>query len=196
MGFRWDWFGTTAQPNFQRFLVEKHRDKEGLRYLEIGPFEGKATCWMLENVLIGNNCKITVIDTFGGGQEHDKTKLTDLLGIFLDNTKRWRNKVDTIVGKSQEILPSHINGSIPSKDVFDFVYVDGSHIGEDVFQDCDNGFRLLKEGGIMAMDDYQWPGVTGKSEDTPKPGIDKFLSMYTEKYILLMKDYQVWIEKI
>lgn len=199
MGFKYTWFDTTARANFDRFLIGRYRGKEGLRFLEIGPFEGYGSCWMLENILIGNNCRLTVIDTFKGSQEHDKAALValgDLLGIFLENTKKWRDKVHAIVGMSQSVLPKAIDNAIPSKDAFDFIYIDGSHIADDVFQDCINGFTLLKKNGIMAMDDYQWPGVTGKPEDTPRPGIDKFLNMYNGKYVLLMKDYQVWIEKI
>ena len=36
---------------------------------------------------------------------------------------------------------------------FDLIYVDGSHIFEDVFVDAYYGARLLNEGGIIAFDD-------------------------------------------
>lgn len=188
MAFKYTWFDTTGLTNFNNFL-KKYHGKERLRFLEIGAFEGRATVWMLQNLLTGNDCRITVIDTFQGGQEHNKLDLLELYNIFLENIRPWKDKVDVIVGKSQEVLPK-TNG------IFDFMYVDGSHIADDVFQDCINSFRLLKKQGIMAMDDYQWPGITEKPEDTPKPGIDKFLDLNIGKYTLLLKDYQVWIQKV
>jgi len=42
---------------------------------------------------------------------------------------------------------------------YDFIYVDGSHLFEDVFVDAYFGARLLTEGGIMAFDDCTNPHV-------------------------------------
>lgn len=39
---------------------------------------------------------------------------------------------------------------------FDFYYVDGSHVAPDVMADAVLGWRLLKPGGIMVFDDYEW----------------------------------------
>ncbi len=42
---------------------------------------------------------------------------------------------------------------------FDFVYVDGSHLVEDVFVDAYYAIRLLNDGGIVAFDDSANPHV-------------------------------------
>lgn len=42
---------------------------------------------------------------------------------------------------------------------YDFIYVDGSHIFEDVFVDAYFGARLLSEGGMIAFDDCTDPHV-------------------------------------
>jgi predicted O-methyltransferase YrrM len=42
---------------------------------------------------------------------------------------------------------------------FDLVYVDGSHLFEDVFVDAYFGFRLLAEGGVILFDDCPIDGV-------------------------------------
>lgn len=197
--FRFNWFEITGKNNFENYLIKPFKGKDNLRFLEIGPFEGNATVWLLENILTENNSKITVIDTFDGSQEHKELGVdcSNLIDVFNENTKKWKDKIAIIVGKSQEILPVTINRiNIQNKEIFDFIYVDGSHIAEDVFQDCNNSFELLKVNGIMAIDDYLWNGVTGKPEDTPKPGIDKFLFIHTNNYNLLLKEYQVWIQKV
>lgn len=190
--FRFNWFEISGKGNFERFL-NPFKGKDNLIFLEIGPFEGNATVWMLENILTNPTSTITVIDTFEGSQEHKELGVdcSNLLNMFKENTKQFENKLEIIKGNSQEVLLN-----LKTKEIYDFIYIDGSHIAEDVFQDCNNSFRLLKKGGIMAMDDYLWNGVTGKPEDTPKPGIDRFLFMYKDKYYLFLKDYQVWIHKV
>ena len=42
---------------------------------------------------------------------------------------------------------------------FDFIYVDGSHLFEDVFVDAYYSCRLLTEGGVLAFDDCSDPHV-------------------------------------
>jgi hypothetical protein len=56
------------------------------------------------------------------------------------------------------------------------------------------GFRCLRGGGLMIMDDYAWV----KYEDetlNPKIAIDAFLEIYKNEYILIDKDRQVAIQK-
>jgi predicted O-methyltransferase YrrM len=42
---------------------------------------------------------------------------------------------------------------------FQLIYVDGSHLYEDVFIDAFYGTRLLDRGGVIAFDDSTWPDV-------------------------------------
>jgi predicted O-methyltransferase YrrM len=42
---------------------------------------------------------------------------------------------------------------------FQLVYVDGSHLYEDVFIDAFYGIRLLDKDGVIAFDDSTWPDV-------------------------------------
>jgi len=42
---------------------------------------------------------------------------------------------------------------------FQFIYIDGSHLFEDVFIDIFYGARLLDEGGVLLLDDATWPDV-------------------------------------
>jgi predicted O-methyltransferase YrrM len=185
MKFNYFWFDGVAKSNFEKYLLPYYKDKEDLIFLEIGSFEGRSAAWLLENILIYENCRLIIIDTFQDSAEHDKEELEK---IFEDNIEPWKDKIDVIIARSQDIL-------IKFDKLFDFIYVDGSHKAIDVYIDAVNGFRLLKYGGIMAFDDYNWKGTTGRSEDTPKPGIDKFLRLYYGMYDLLEKGYQVWIIK-
>ncbi len=50
-------------------LLEEFRGRFGLQALEIGVFEGRATCSLPENILTGKGSTIDCIDTFTGGIE-------------------------------------------------------------------------------------------------------------------------------
>lgn len=53
---------------------------------------------------------------------------------------------------------------------FDFIYVDGLHLSQDVLYDALLSFDLLKVGGILIFDDYLWfdPQHCSHINDTPK----------------------------
>jgi predicted O-methyltransferase YrrM len=48
----------------------------------------------------------------------------------------------------------------------DFVYIDAAHEYECVMRDIVNSWNSLRDGGILALDDYlKWPGVTKAVDD-------------------------------
>ncbi|KAA6422123.1 MAG: hypothetical protein FRX49_07874 [Trebouxia sp. A1-2] len=72
------------------------------------------------------------------------------------------------------LFSTHLN-------TFDIVYIDGSHYPQDVLTDAVMAWKLLNEGGIMILDDYEWHQVTQVPvEHTPKKAIDAFLHAFVE----------------
>lgn len=198
MTFRFDWFDITSKQNFSNFLIPRYKGKDNLSFLEIGCFEGMGSCFLLENVLNGKECVLTVIDTFKGSTEHKELGVdcTNLESIFSANIEKWKNKVEIYKGRSQDILDKLGVLGLFGKEKYDFIFIDGAHDAHSVFVDAINGFKLLKIGGIIAFDDYLWIAPSGKGEDSPKQGIDVFLDVYKDRINVLLKDYQVWIEKL
>lgn len=85
------------------------------------------------------------------------------------------------------------------RESYDFIYIDGDHHAASVLEDAVLSFPLLKKGGIMIFDDYRWGEqleTTPERLNIPKPAIDAFLDIYADKIKVLLKDYQVIIEKI
>lgn len=198
MRFDYNWFETSAKRNFEVYL-ERFKGKPGLMFLEIGPFQGMSTVWLLENILTSDDSSIVCIDTFEGSDEH-KVQNVDtkgLIDIFLENISKYRNKVVVIKGKSQEELRRDRRDGTGKSFTYDFIYIDGSHRSPDVLEDAILSFRLLKKGGIMIFDDYKWK-FPGSIDEVESPGmaIDAFLSIFRKEYKLLLKDYQVIIEKL
>jgi len=187
MKFTQNWFETTAKENFTKYL-EEYKGKDGLKFLEVGCFEGMATRWLLENILTGKS-DITVIDTFEGSFEHVRDGV-EILGRegFEENIVEFAKKVYINQGFSQDVLKKM------EKDTFDFIYIDGDHRSAGALQDLILSWPLLKSGGIMIMDDYAW----SRYGDNLNAGMayDAFLGCFEGQYELLLKEYQIVLRKI
>ena len=57
----WDDF-TPNVPSWKYYLSDKFKDKPNLNFLELGTAQGRATVWLLEEILTGKNCTITTVD--------------------------------------------------------------------------------------------------------------------------------------
>ena len=190
MSFKYDWFDIAALGNFDRFLSPM-KGQPNLSFLEVGCFEGRATDWVLRNILTSPDSHVTVVDPFTGSHYYQEDGIiTDQLEErFKENVEHSIGKVTIHKGFSQEILRE-------IKDSFDFIYIDGSHKAGDTLEDAILAWRLLKQGGIMIFDDYKWCRFPDNVYLNPGIGIDAFLTVFKDQYELLLQDYQVAVKKL
>jgi len=197
--FTKDWFSWNI-ANWQEWLAPL-AGRPSIRFLEIGCYEGRATIWLLTNILTHQTARIDCVDRFFDPDSADN----DPAGYesrFDYNVRISRdgNKVRKIKSFSQESLR---NLKLYS---YDAIYVDGSHAAADVLEDAVLAFRLLKPGGLMIFDDYEWIPISAGNDNsslanapdprlTPRAAIDAFLEVYNGQYELVAKDYQVAIKK-
>lgn len=121
----------------------------GLQVLEIGAFEGLSTMQLAITAT-----HVTTIDTFDGrGTVHSGS---DTEVNFHRNMQACglSHKVLPIKGESLQVMSR-------LEQVFDLVYIDGSHDYESVRADAEAARKLLKPGGFLAFHDYDLghPGV-------------------------------------
>jgi hypothetical protein len=145
--FSQDWFSHNIQ--LWTTLLAEFRGRSGLRILEIGVFEGRSTCWFLENIATGDGATLDCIDSFDGGMEHGHIEMAAVKTRFEANIARWRQQVKLHVGKSAQIRPTL---SAP----YDIIYIDGSHAAADVLVDIVLAWRLARDNAIIIFDDYAW----------------------------------------
>lgn len=192
--FKYDWF-TGNIPGLTKVL-ERFKGKEHVRALEIGPFEGRSTVWFLENILTHGSSTIQCIDHFEGGKDHEHFGV-DISGAearFAENTRSFYGQVRLLKRPSWKAL--RMLTCMENFEYFDFVYIDGSHLAQDVMEDAVLAWRMMKPtGSIIIFDDYLWKNMP-EPLDNPGPGIDAFLSIYKGKYKELMRGYQIAIEKL
>lgn len=183
--FTEDWFTGNIETWSQ---VLKEFQGNPVRGLEIGSFQGRASRWLMETILTHPDARLTCVDTFEGSQEHGPSHLRDLRKLFDHNLAPFQDKLTVLVGNSQLLLRNHTER-------YDFAYVDGDHHAFATLEDGINAFRLLKCGGILIFDDYQWYGCP-RDIDNPYLAIDTFLSFYRDKITVIHKGYQVIVKKI
>ena len=148
-------------------------------FLEIGSYEGRSTCWLLENGLTDKG-SIVCVDPFSGMQAVE--------------ARFWSN-VQATQGAEQTVSlfkkPSYkaLAEMIGHKYVFDFIYVDGVHSAIGALTDACMAWGLLRSGGVMLFDDYLYP------HEPTKVGVDAFLAGFEGKYDLLFSNYQLAVKK-
>lgn len=185
--FTYDWFSGNI-GNWNKWLASLRGTP--CRALEIGCYEGKATRWLLENILTDDRSRMVVVDTFEGSQEHKESGIgfAGTLDMFLQNTSAWASRVTVYHGSSLDVLRRLQNR-------FHLIYVDGSHTAADVLTDACLAWPLLEKTGLMIFDDYLWHRYEDPTGN-PRLGVDAFLAAFAGRYALVAKDYQVCVQKI
>lgn len=224
---RADWIGDAAQESLVNFISEQpeflpyepyrfthdylsqhieqwSKDQArfaglpNLDFLEIGSFEGRSACWLLQNILTHDSSRITCVDLFEQGSSQGVYETTGLDSNLMSTEDRFdynirqtgaSHRVEKLKGNSHELLRSL------SRSQYNFIYIDGSHVAKDVLEDAVLAWPLLKTRGVLTFDDYEWRDEPDPLR-CPQMGIDAFLRVYEGDYRIIHKDYQVTLEKL
>ena len=171
-----DWWGPKIH------VAEKVFHSDIVDVLEVGCFEGRATCWFLEQ---SPKVRVTCIDDFRGELHAVCSK--NARTQFLQNTQEFGDRVTLI----EESTWNAWHTLKPES--FDFVFVDAGHTPFDVLHDAVQAYRVTRSGGFIMLDDYLW-GFEG--EPRPKCAIDAFLTCFYGKLKIHWKEYVVVVQKL
>jgi predicted O-methyltransferase YrrM len=182
----WGWyFGLEEWKSL--FYTQKR-----VRALEIGAFDGVSANMMLDHLFVHPESEVICIDPFlpdpTTPQVCEQTKKD-----FYENRRRGghEGRIEIFEGLSVEVLAWMISEE-GYWDSFDFIYIDGSHLAKDVLTDAVMSWNLLKYGGVIAFDDYEWNGGSGKL-GRPKAGINAFASVFGPELKLVGGGYRrIW----
>ena len=181
--FSVDWFSNNIPQ------IEARLNTPVNKGLEIGCYEGRSSCWFLQNEYF-KNAELYFIDIW---------EADSLYNTFNDNISACKTKTQNIqvIRNTSDAALSDL--LIRHKNSFDFIYVDGCHQPDQVYRDGCSSFQLLKSGGILIFDDYQidYTNVPEYAHyGSPKAGVDQFLSEHDQDLEILLFDYQVMIRKL
>ena len=198
--FTQDWFSGYL-PIWNELLAQAKPSK----ILEVGSFEGRSTCYMIEACAAHRDLEIHCVDTWEGGAEHHGAfDMQTVEQRFKKNTSQAlegaRHAVNLVVHKERSIVALTQLMCAGHVSSFDLIYVDGSHQAPDVLSDAVLSFHLLRTMGLLIFDDYLWsPEPIGKQDpfNMPKPAIDSFVNIYQRKLNLLSAPlYQIYAQKM
>jgi predicted O-methyltransferase YrrM len=131
------------------------RDKN---IIEVGCFEGRSTVWFSELLINTPNSRYFCIDTWKGGEEVKRLNLDFDMNLvyenFQNNIKHLScfDQITVFRGNSESCLSSI--ASVLYKKI-DFIYLDGSHTQRDTLVDLVLSLTLIKQGGLILIDDYR-----------------------------------------
>jgi hypothetical protein len=190
--------------NFINYFNQNNKNKHP-KVLEVGTYAGVSLIHIISLIpnsigygvdkwddydeeTVVNNLKIKV-DILNNINNNNVKRL------FEENVKNFglENRITRLQGDSTNVLLNFIE----NKEVFDFMYIDGSHKCIDVYNDCVLAWRILRKGGLMALDDYHY-GLSDVNNDPlnyPFMGINHFLEKYKKELKIYSKGYRVFIEK-
>lgn len=174
-----DWF---LSCELKRDLHKFVDFSECHKILEIGSYEGVSSCFFSDMLLGNQKSRLICVDPFD--LKDTTTKLTShTQKTFLSNIGKSRNsdKVKLFCMTSDEFFAK-------CTDTFDLIYVDGSHVPDQITRDLDHSWTCLTQGGIMWMDDYMQ-----KSEITKC--INAWISAH-DHALVIHRGYQVAVKKV
>lgn len=188
-----NWFKMTAEDNFRTYLSE-YKDKPNLHFLQLGVFTGDATLWLCENILTGDGSMVVDVDTWQGSDEqsHKEMDFNDVYETYKRKVGLYIQRIHSVKQSSLSFLITELNRHTGIR--YDFIYIDADHTASSVLVDAELSWHLLKNGGVMAFDDYTW-GRDLPPSKTPRPGILLFVDKHKEQLETLVINSQYWIRK-
>ena len=142
----------------------------------------------IENILTDKTSKLTCVDPWNGNVAHEAFDFSDVEAAFDQQLEPFKDQLIKQKAYSDEWLMKNRSKQ------YDFIYIDGDHMPQAFMSDAILSWELLKPGGIMAIDDYEWQHPRG-AKYNPKEAINLFISMYSEHIEVIEKGWQIWIRK-
>lgn len=185
-----DVVGNAHGPNWLEWVG--HLKRKPATGLELGTWKAQFAEWLLDNILADPGSQLWCVDTFEGSEEHALAGL-DCSGLERDaraRLERFGSKAQIFRSRSDNALRGFLRD-----DRFDFIYVDAAHDAMNVLRDGVLAFDLLKVGGVMVFDDYEWTSME-QEVDRPKMAIDAFLACYARRLEVIGVGWQVAVRKV
>jgi len=171
--------------NTYNFYYFCSKINSNFRYLEIGSYEGNSALFIANSFKFS---KIYCVDNWVGTQEYTNHNFQNIENNFDYNVKNYNN-INKIKDRSDNFF-------FKNNFFFDIIYIDGYHLGSQVYKDCINSWKFLKKDGLLICDDYIWNGYEDIKEN-PCFAINKFLTEIKDNYKLLkVSNSQIFIKKI
>ena len=151
------------QPQLEHLI-----DREGVKILEIGAYQGMSSCWLLDTILTAPSSKLVCIES----------KIENILKDNLAKTEK-SDQVTLLIGDTHQHLASLTSES------FDMVSLqDKCKLTDHAHKNAQLSWQLLKVGGLIMFNNYGWKNRANPQQN-PQKGIDEFLDSTKGKWELV-----------
>ena len=157
------------------FFLPKNKN-ENFDYLEIGCFEGLSSFYILSEY---KNVNAFLLDIWGTPDKNSELSHIDF--NLVENTFDKNLSEFSFVKMKGDSVVSMKKLLVQNKS-FDFIYIDGSHNGEDILSDAIEAFKILKVGGLIFFDDFLQHDHARNIQSYQ--GIGKFLDLFSKFLII------------
>ena len=181
--FTHDYFGTSEI----KVSLDENADKSAKwKMLEIGSFEGSSAVYFSDNMLDHSEAELTCVDPFLSSDPTTPFSMggNDTLHLFINNISKSKNFQKIIFHR---MFSSEFYNKNTKK--FNFIYVDGSHLIEDIKNDFNECLKIIELGGFLAFDDYLW------GDGSIKKCIDDLYEENKDKLKILGHGYQIIFQR-
>ena len=168
-------------PFLYEVLKNNNYIKKNFNGLIIGCFEGHSTLFFLMHT---ENSLFYCVDNWDQSQ---------LIKYSLNAEEFFNKNISLFQIRTKKIKNKSYNFFQNNKKIFNFIYVDGSHL--EVEFDCINSFKNLESNGIMIINSIFWRGFK-KLNKNNLSGIIKFLKKVKGYQILFITRNTLIIKKI
>ena len=170
-----------------------------IKVLEVGSYTGISLINIIKLIPNSIGVGLDKWTNYIEGDNNNKVEILDNMdeleveSSFYKNiaVEGLENRITGIKGDSYELLFEMMK----ENKMFDFIYIDGSHLSFDCYSDLLISWRLLARGGLLAIDDYLY-NAEGAVVDSPFEGINHFLKKHQHEVNILHKGYRVFLTKV
>ena len=180
-----DWFSHNIDTLDFFFKKINYYEKK-INMLEIGSYEGNSSVFFLKYF---PKLNLTCVDTFKGSTEHDNKDFNQVYENFKFNVNGYEKRLKIIKDTSDNFFKS------PDADLYDLIYIDGSHYYKDVLNDARNSYMSLNKNGYLIFDDFLWDFYSDPNEN-PIGAIKLFLKENFFKLKIVSIGYQIILKKL
>lgn len=174
------------------------QNREHVKVLEVGTYTGISLINIVKLIPKSLGYGIDKWSNYVEGDVNNKVDILDNMdelaieASFYKNieTSGLKERIQGIKGDSYEVLFKMVKEG----EMFDFIYIDGSHKAFDCYSDLILSWKLLVEGGILAIDDYLY-NTDGLLIDSPFEGVNHFLNKFQKEIKVLHNGYRVFLQK-
>ena len=153
---------------FNFFLPKEKNSK--FDYLEVGCFEGLSSFFVLSEYKAVNAILLDIWDMPNPNSKtlsHNFNSIEEAFDNNLSGFNFTKIKDDSVVAMRKLFKQNKS---------FDFIYIDGSHNGEDILSDAIEAFKIVKKEGLIFFDDFLQYDKNRALQSYD--GIEKFLTLY------------------